>query len=215
MLPFHAEEVDVNGGDRVRAAADGEVQTSTEAFGSLLRQIVATIDDHGLKRHYLARHRKDVHAYFQSMAAFSPQSEAAQAIRDRLLRYQDKLFTFLEHDGVTWNNNNAENAIKQFAYFRESRPGVMKDVGLQDYLVLLSLYQTCRYKGLSFLQFLLSGERDIETFATTKRRGRRPTALPLYPKGFTPPHFASTKAVRRGRSNEGGRSHTPGTNLPT
>lgn len=131
------------------------------------------------------------------------------------MRYQDKLFTFLEHDGVTWNNNNAENAIKQFAYYRESRPGVMKEAGLQDYLVLLSLCQTCRYKGLSFLQFLLSRERDIEAFATTRRRGRRQTPFPLYPKGFTPPHFASTKAVRRGPSNEEGGSHTPGTHLPT
>ncbi|MBV8843298.1 MAG: IS66 family transposase [Bryobacterales bacterium] len=172
---------------------DREVQIATEAFGGLLRQIVATIDEHGLSRHYLARHRKDVKAYFQKMAVSSPQSEAAQAIRDRLLRYQDRLFTFLQHDNVPWNNNNAENAIKQFAYYRESRPSVMKDAGLRDYLVLLSLYQTCRYKGLSFLQFLLSGERDIEAFATTKRRGRRQTALPLYPKGFTPPHFAFTK----------------------
>jgi Transposase IS66 family len=178
-------------------AYDCEVQAATQSFGHLLRQIVATVDEHGLKKHHLARHGKEVQAFFDGLAASCPQSEAAQAIRERLLKYRDKLFTFLRHDGVPWNNNNAENAIKQFAYFRESRPSVMKGAGLHDYLVLLSIYQTCRYKGLSFLQFLLSGERNIDAFATARRRRRRRTALPLYPKGFTPPHFASARAVRQ------------------
>ena len=34
-------------------------------------------------------------------------------------KYSDKLFTFLDHDGVPWNNNNAENAIKRFASRRK------------------------------------------------------------------------------------------------
>ena len=32
-----------------------------------------------------------------------------------------------------------------------------KEAGLNDYLVLLSIYQTCRYKGVSFLKFLVVG----------------------------------------------------------
>jgi hypothetical protein len=32
----------------------------------------------------------------------------------------------------------------------------MTEAGLVDYLVLLSLFQTCRYKGASFYKFLLS-----------------------------------------------------------
>ena len=77
---------------------------------------------------------------------------------------------------MPWNNNNAENAIKRFAYYREDTVGVMKEAGLNDYLVLLSLYQTCRYKGVSFLKFLLSRERDIDVFCDGKgkRRRRRP-----------------------------------------
>ena len=31
--------------------------------------------------------------------------------------------------------------------------------GLEDYLVLLSIWQTCVYRGVSFFDFLLSGER--------------------------------------------------------
>jgi len=72
-------------------------------------------------------------------------------LRKRLLKYQDKLFTFLVHDGVPWNNNNAEHAITQFAYYRELANGQMSEEGLNEYLVLLSVYQTCKYKGVPFL----------------------------------------------------------------
>jgi hypothetical protein len=81
---------------------------------------------------------------------------------------------------------NAENAIKQFAYYREDRTGTMKEAGLNDYLVLLSIFQTCRYGGINFLKFLLSRKRDIDAFSATKRIRRRQCAIELYPKGFTP-----------------------------
>ena len=40
---------------------------------------------------------------------------------------------------------------------------------------------------MEFLPFLLSGERNIEAFASSKSRARRKPAFPVYPKGFTPP----------------------------
>ena len=98
------------------------------------------------------------------------------------MKYQDKLFTFLKYDGVPWNNNNAEHAIKQFVYYREHTDGFMKEAGLKDYLVLLSIRQTCRYKGVSFLKFLLSRERDVDAFCQG-RRSRRSPGIEVYPKG--------------------------------
>ena len=77
------------------------------------------------------------------------------------MKYRNKLFTFIDYDGVPWNNNNAENAIRRFTYYREEPPRRLKEEGLSDYLVLLSIYQTCRYKDVSFLKFLVSGQRDV------------------------------------------------------
>src|SRR4051794_9683961 len=105
-------------------------------------------------------------------------SEAAQVLQARIIKYQDKLFTFIRYDSVPSNNNNAENAIKQFAYYREDTAGVIKESGLNDYLVLLSIYQPCRYKGISFLKFLLSKERDIDAFCAKKRVPLRRPAAP-------------------------------------
>jgi hypothetical protein len=165
---------------------DEELQSITKPFGSLLRSIVVTIDEHGLKRRYLGRHADQVEEFFRVLSVQSHRSDAARGLRDRLLKWQNRLFTFIRYDSVPWNNNNAENAIKQFAYYREGTTGAMKEAGLNDYLVLLSIFQTCRYRGINFLKFLLSRERDIDAFSATKRIRRHDRAIELYPKGFTP-----------------------------
>jgi hypothetical protein len=168
---------------------DLEFQSVTKPFSSLLRSIVATVDEHGLKRRHLKRHTAEVAEFFQTLSAQSFRSEAAQSLQERMIRNQDKLFTFIQHDGVPWNNNNAENAIKRFAYYRENTVGVMTEKGLNDYLLLLSIYQTCRFKGISFFKFLLSRVLDINEFSEGKRIRKRRRDLELYPSGFVPAHL--------------------------
>ena len=94
---------------------------------------------------------------------------------------------------LSWNNNNAENAIKRFAYYREDTIGVLTEAGLADYLVLLSLFQTCRYKGVSFYKFLLSREQDIDAFRRRKRTVRQAPAIEVYPPGFVPYFLAARR----------------------
>jgi predicted RecB family nuclease len=168
---------------------DRELQSITGPFGTLLREIVATIDRHGLRRRYLTRHERDVAKFFGPLATQTYRSESAEALRARLVKYQDKLFTFIKHDGVPWNNNNAENAIRRFGYYREDTAGRLKESGLKDYLVLLSICHTCHYKGVSFLRFLLSREQDIDAFCQRPRRRRRSPAIEVYPKGVVRPDY--------------------------
>jgi hypothetical protein len=184
--------------DLLNSPFDEELQSITKPFGSLLRSIVAEIDEHGLKRRYLEPHADQVDESFRMLSAQSPRSDAARALRERLLKCQNKLFTFIRYDSVPWNNNNAENAIKQFAYYREGTTGAMREAGLNDYLVLLSIYQTCRYRRINFLKCLLSRERNIDSFSATKRP-RRHLAIEVYPKGFIPPVDRHKK-----RKNSGG-----------
>jgi predicted RecB family nuclease len=151
---------------------DEELQSISRPFGALLRAVVETIDQHGLKSRHLIKHKGDVEGFFRRLSEQSFRSDAAVWLHDRLVKYRNKLFTFIDYDGVPWNNNNAENAIKQFAYSREETTGLMKERGLSDYLVLLSICQTCRYKGVSFLKFLNSGQRDVDSYCKTRRLRR-------------------------------------------
>ena len=54
-----------------------------------------------------------------------------------------------------------------------STDGQMSEEGLSDYLVLLSVYQTCKYRGVSFLKFLLSREEDVEAYLPSGGGGKR------------------------------------------
>ena len=93
------------------------------------------------------------------------QSEAALKYKKRFERNRERLFTFLEFDGVPWNNNNAEHAIKALADLRNVIGGSSSVKGIQEYLVLLSVCQTCKYRGVDFLEFVRSRETDIDSFA--------------------------------------------------
>ena len=133
---------------------DTELQSITDRFGALLRAIVTTVDEHGLKRSRLRQHSASIAEFFRIIAGQCFSSEPARALQIRLAKNRDKLFTFVDCDGVPWNNNNAEFAIRRLSYFRDENARFMKEGGISDYLVLLSVYQTCRYKGINFLKFL-------------------------------------------------------------
>jgi len=133
---------------------------------------MATVDRVGLKASDLRKHKPEVKAFMDVLTVKAFESEIAGQYGKRILKYQSKLFTFLEHDGVPWNNNNAEHAVKYFAKYRRLTNGRVTEAGLQDYLVLLSVYQTCRYKEIRFLDFLLSKVRDIDRFVAMKERSK-------------------------------------------
>jgi hypothetical protein len=71
------------------------------------------------------------------------------------------LFTFLDFDGVPWNNNNAEHAVRAFTRLRNMMTSSTVK-GTKDYAVLLSIQQTLKYRNLNFLEFLRSGSKTIE-----------------------------------------------------
>jgi hypothetical protein len=121
-----------------------------------------------------------VEVFYRRISELILQSETAVKLKERLEKNRDKLFTFLSFDGVPWNNNNAEHAIKAFAALRQIIDGITTEKGLRDYLVLLSLCETCKYMGVDFLDFLRSGEKDIHAFVESRGgRGRRHRATPL------------------------------------
>jgi hypothetical protein len=64
------------------------------------------------------------------------------------------------HDGVPWNNNNAEHAIKAFARLRRTIGGTSTAKGIEDYLILLSVAETCRARDIDVLTFFLSDIQD-------------------------------------------------------
>ena len=152
---------------------DEEFKQLVHAFASLLKPMIDTIDHYGLKRHFLNKHLKEVDRFYRHLATARYCSEPALAYKQRFEKNHDKLFTFLKYDGVPWNNNNAEHAIKAYTKrFRAAACGTATPKALSENLILLSICETCRYMEVDLLDFLCSGEKDIHAFAES-RRGRR------------------------------------------
>jgi hypothetical protein len=129
---------------------DEELKEVVRGFAELLKPMVETIDRYGLKKHFLRKHRVFVDRFYKRLSQTDYQSEAALKCKERFEKNRDKLFTFLNHDGVPWNNNNAEHAIKAFAALRDVIAGTSTAKGISEYLVLLGVCQTCMYKGIDF-----------------------------------------------------------------
>jgi predicted RecB family nuclease len=151
---------------------DEEMKSIVARFAGLLKPIVDTIDRRGLKRYFLKKHLTDVDRFYEFLEASDFKSETALKCKNRFEKNRDTLFTFLHYDGVPWNNNNAEHAIKAFAGLRDVLSGSVTKASLDDYLTLLSVAETCKYQGLDFLNFLCSEETDIDTFVRCRRNYR-------------------------------------------
>jgi hypothetical protein len=123
--------------------------------------LAVNVPNAGLKTYHLRRHKDSVKRFYEALGERDYQTDVAIGYRRRFERNSAKLFAFLDHDGIPWNNNNAEHAIKAFVRLRRNIDGKSSPRGIRDYLVLLSVSETCKCRGMSFLDFLRSGRTDI------------------------------------------------------
>lgn len=150
--------------DVLKQPFNDELTSMVREFSELLKSIIETVDRFGLKARFLGKHKKHVARFNRSISGHKFKTEVAIKYQKRFDKNANKLFTFLDYDNVPWNNNNAEHAIKPFAMLRHVIGGVSTPKGIREYLVLLSVEETCKYRGVSFLDFLRSGEMDIDQF---------------------------------------------------
>jgi hypothetical protein len=156
---------------------DEELKNIVKGFAELLQPIVETVDRFGLKKYFLRKHLVFIERFYRRLKKMSIQSEAAIKCRQRFEKNRDRLFTFLEYDGVPWNNNNAEHAIKAFARLRDVIRGTCTASAIKELLILLSVCQTCEYQGVDFLDFLRSCEKHIHVFAERKAFAKKKVSL--------------------------------------
>jgi len=81
-----------------------------------------------------------------------PRSEPnEEAVRKRLNKQRDHLFTFLDHDGVDATNNLAERQLRPAVIARKISCGNKTQKGAQTWQILTSLAATCVQRGTSFI----------------------------------------------------------------
>jgi predicted RecB family nuclease len=144
------------------------------AVRDLFVPILKDVGRYGLKVRHLQKHMKAVDRFYkQAINDKQYECEIVQKYQKRFVRYRESLFLFLVEDGIPWNNNMAERGLRHFAVQRKISGSFFKRAS-NDYLRLLGISQTCRFQGKPFLQFLLSGEKDIDGFKVPRRYRKTP-----------------------------------------
>jgi predicted RecB family nuclease len=156
--------------DLWRAPFDREFETFVREVRDLMVPILEDADRYGLKRRHLGKFLPRIERFYrETITGRTYRSELVRTYQKRFQRYRQSLFTFLEYDGIPWNNNMAERGIRHLAIQRKISGSFFASVAPQ-YLLLLGLAQTCRFQGKSLLKFLLSRGKDIDAFQAAKRR---------------------------------------------
>ena len=146
--------------DLLKNPLDQELKSLAQDFGTLLKDIMRTVDRYGLTKYHLHKHAAIATRFLSSTVRRAFSSELAKSYQERFRKSGRKMFTFLDYDGIPWNNNNAEHAVKRFAKYRKAFDGYFTQHSLQDYLVLASVFATCELNNVDVLRFLRSAREN-------------------------------------------------------
>jgi predicted RecB family nuclease len=148
---------------------NSEFESFVFAVKGLLLPIFEAVETYGLKRRHLHKFHAAIDRFYQQhIVGTTYTSDITIKFQKRLQRYRDTLFTFLHEDGIPWQNNTAERALRHIAVQRKIS-GSFFEQSTHHFLLLLGLAQTCQFQNKSFLKFLLSKVHDIDVFTSPRR----------------------------------------------
>jgi hypothetical protein len=143
---------------------DYEYQEFIREFKNLIVPIIKTVHAHGLSKAHLSSFSAEVDIFYEkNIFGKTYQSDVALKYKKRLKKYKDSLFRFIHYDGIPWNNNMAERALRHLVVQENISNTFFKSI-FSDHLLLLGIMQTCRFQKKSFLKFLISGEKDVDSY---------------------------------------------------
>lgn len=122
-----------------RILRDGErLQANREALGEAVFQ----------------RRLKRLHERLEDLVNWPNPDDVLEQIIKKVKRQQPRMLTFVEHPGVPTHNNYAEYLIRIGVLKRKISGGSVSAEGAHAYAILLTIYTTCRLRGISFHRYL-------------------------------------------------------------
>jgi transposase len=109
--------------------------------------------DYGTYRHHCFELEKRLDRLLDHDYAGTSNAQLAKRIR----KYRDEWFVFLYNVDVQATNNHAERQIRPLVLIRKISAGNRSEWGAQVYTQLMSVFSTCRQRGLSFVNTVVEG----------------------------------------------------------
>lgn len=137
----------------------------------LLRDAVRLGKNEELSDEQFASRRARLDPRLAGLLSEPPDNTNVRRLQKRLRRYQDALFTFLDHPGVPSDNNHAEREIRPAVIIRKNSLGNRSTDGADVQAILMSVYRTLK----------LRGHDPLTTIAAALRQYVRTGSLPSLP----------------------------------
>ena len=128
-----------------------------------------------LDSHTLASRRQRLDNRLSELVATDWDDGNAKRLIKRLRRHQEDLFTFLDKDGVPFENNHAERSIRPAVILRKNSYGNRSEQGADCQAVLMSIFRTLKQRG----------HNPIQTIITATKRYLASGKLPTLPEKVT------------------------------
>jgi len=107
-----------------------------------------------------ARHRARLDERVSELVESEHGDGDARRLSKRLERYCESLFTFLDRDGVAFDNNRAEREIRPAVIMRKNSYANKSDNGAEVQAALMSIYRTLKLRGHSPTRAVLDALRE-------------------------------------------------------
>ncbi len=100
------------------------------------------------------RRLKALHGRLEQLLRWKKPNVVLKEIIDKVRRQQDKILTFVEHEGVPHHNNYGEYIIKKGVIKRKMSGGSTSADGAKAYACIQSIAMTCQLRKIPFHQFM-------------------------------------------------------------
>lgn len=100
------------------------------------------------------RRLKRLHDRLNKLLEWQDPDDILKEIIKKVKRQQPRILTFVEHPGVPCHNNYGEYLIRIGVLKRKVSGGSVSSKGAESYAVLLSIFVTCKLRGIGFPMYL-------------------------------------------------------------
>ena len=97
---------------------------------------------------------KELKKRLSNLLKWKNPNQVLKEVIDKVKRQENYILTFVEYEKAESHNNFAEGIIRKGVLKRKVSGGSVSLDGAKAYCIILSIYQTCHLRELSFFGFL-------------------------------------------------------------
>lgn len=119
--------------------------------------------------------RTRLHRRLKRLGQVQSDNKNVRRIAKRLVRHQQTLLTFLDHDQVPSDNNRAEREIRPAVIMRKNSLCNRSENGAQTQAILMSIHRTLKLRGCDPMETIVSA---LQHYVRTKHLPQLPNPMP-------------------------------------